>query len=337
MTYTEQEKLERKANRQKEKGYEFIKDADSLHPGLYDYSNVIYIKMHSKVDIICLIHGSFWQTPHNHLKDQHCPDCALINSSRMAIKITNEMVDNDLMKNNPTIKHLGNYIGKNHKTECLCTECNYRWPAYVYQVKNGMSGCPKCNDTKLSNEYIDNCIKEQKLLIERVDDYVGALKIMSWNCLQCHNMWMAQTSNVIKKDGNGSGCPNCARYKNEKLVGIVLKELNIMIKNLVIKFQNKRLLPDYYLPELNIIIEYNGKQHYEPVEFFNQSEISAEQNFEKQKIRDENMRIYCKNNDIFLLEIDGREYTGLALRQFVSDFFGKDNILRFKKDNSDEK
>ena len=46
-----------------------------------------------------------------------------------------------------------------------------------------------------------------------------------------------------------------------------------------------------------IYIEYNGIQHYKPVEFF-----GGEEKFRKQVERDNNLRQYCKENNIRLLE-----------------------------------
>ena len=46
-----------------------------VHGDKYDYRNVVYTKMINKVEIICPEHGSFFQSPHGHLKGQGCPKC----------------------------------------------------------------------------------------------------------------------------------------------------------------------------------------------------------------------------------------------------------------------
>lgn len=60
----------------------------------------------------------------------------------------------------------------------------------------------------------------------------------------------------------------------------------------------KYFLVDFYLPKNNLFIEYNGRQHYMPVEFF-----GGESAFIKQSIRDEELRNYCRRKNINLLEI----------------------------------
>jgi len=55
---------------------EFIKKATEKHKGLYLYHSVIYKNSKTKVDITCKTHGSFPQTPHEHLRNRGCPRCA---------------------------------------------------------------------------------------------------------------------------------------------------------------------------------------------------------------------------------------------------------------------
>lgn len=54
---------------------EFIKAAKSVHGDRYDYSKTVYIGNKKKVIIICLTHGEFLQTPHEHLDRCGCPKC----------------------------------------------------------------------------------------------------------------------------------------------------------------------------------------------------------------------------------------------------------------------
>ena len=56
----------------------FIKKAKTIHGNKYDYSKVKYVNNHTKVCIICPIHGEFWQTPMKHLIGRGCPKCGSI-------------------------------------------------------------------------------------------------------------------------------------------------------------------------------------------------------------------------------------------------------------------
>ena len=53
----------------------FIEKAKIIHDNKYDYSKVNYINAFTKIEIICLNHGSFFQRPHDHLNKNGCPKC----------------------------------------------------------------------------------------------------------------------------------------------------------------------------------------------------------------------------------------------------------------------
>lgn len=54
----------------------------------------------------------------------------------------------------------------------------------------------------------------------------------------------------------------------------------------------------FYLTDYNLAIEYQGEQHYRPIDYF-----GGKEKFEVQQKRDNIKRDYCKNNNINLLEI----------------------------------
>lgn len=56
---------------------EFIKKCRLIHGDSYDYSKSVYVRAFTKVEIICPLHGSFWQTPDNHANNgRKCPKCS---------------------------------------------------------------------------------------------------------------------------------------------------------------------------------------------------------------------------------------------------------------------
>ena len=58
------------------------------------------------------------------------------------------------------------------------------------------------------------------------------------------------------------------------------------------------ILVDFYLPDYNLFIEYDGIQHYMPVEYF-----GGKLQFDKQQKRDSILEGYCSKNSIKLLVI----------------------------------
>lgn len=303
----------------------FIEQANDVHNKRYGYLKAKYISSHIKVIITCDIHKDFVQTPANHLEGQGCPKCMAVEKFDN-VRFTNEEMDEHLINNKIYIKRNENYINSCTKISWICLKCNNEWRCSPNSIRQG-SGCPKCNDTRLNNKYIDEFIINNKLFLIRIDEYINSYIKINWKCLKCNNIWLAASGEIIRKDREGSGCPQCARGKNEKRVAEALDELNIEYKKIRINLECKKLFPDYYLPKHNIIIEYNGIQHYKPTCFGSMSLENANTVFIKQQLRDNLLRNYCLENKINLLEIDGRKYKGQVLKKYVRDYFEKENKL----------
>lgn len=54
----------------------FIEEARTVHGSRYSYDKVDYKSVNDDIEIICQVHGSFWQTPYHHLAHKcGCPGC----------------------------------------------------------------------------------------------------------------------------------------------------------------------------------------------------------------------------------------------------------------------
>ena len=298
---------------------EFINQCITLHNNRYFYTNVKYVNSHIKVLITCSKHGDFLQTPHNHLKGQGCFKCKVVEKFDN-LRLTNYQIDKFLLDKNILIKRIDNHYNTSTPIKWQCLKCNNEWKARSNSIRRDV-GCPKCNDTKLTNKYIDDFLKNKA--IRRIDNHINCHFKINWECLKCKNIWSAKPGEILRKGINreGSGCPNCARGKNEKRVSEVLCNLNFKIEKIKIVLNNKKLFPDFYLPEINTIIEYNGIQHYQPTCFGSMSKVESEIIFKGQQKRDDSLRKYCNDSNISLVEIDGRKYKGDKLKDFVFNLF----------------
>jgi hypothetical protein len=72
---------------------DFVDRANTIHNNKYDYGNSQYTHSQQKIEIICSLHGSFFQVPANHLKGQGCPKC---NSSKGEMLIRNFLILNQI-------------------------------------------------------------------------------------------------------------------------------------------------------------------------------------------------------------------------------------------------
>jgi very-short-patch-repair endonuclease len=89
-------------------------------------------------------------------------------------------------------------------------------------------------------------------------------------------------------------------YGEKKIIKILEKENINYIHQY--KFDDcvniNKLIFDFYLPDENICIEFDGKQHFEPINFFGGQEA-----FDKLKIRDEIKNKYCFDKNIKIIRI----------------------------------
>lgn len=99
----------------------------------------------------------------------------------------------------------------------------------------------------------------------------------------------------------GNGCPNCNESKGEKEILKFLEKYNISYERQK-RFHNCRNifeLPfDFYIPIARTCIEFDGKQHYEPLTYFGGVET-----YEKVKLNDKIKNDFCENNYIDLIRI----------------------------------
>ena len=56
----------------------FLEKARDVHGDKYDYSKSKIENYKTKIEIICPLHGSFFQTPNNHLSGKGCKECGII-------------------------------------------------------------------------------------------------------------------------------------------------------------------------------------------------------------------------------------------------------------------
>lgn len=126
------------------------------------------------------------------------------------------------------------------------------------------------------------------------------------NCVHntCSHEWQISPSHFLQ----GGRCPKCTKNvsQGEQLIERVLDSENIKYykQHTFSDCRNKHVLQfDFYLFEYSFLIEYDGKQHFEPVDFAGKGEVWAKERFEYIKQNDNIKNQYCKDNNIHLLRI----------------------------------
>ena len=275
---------------------EYVKRVMKINPHIEVIDK--YIDSQTKILHRCKIDNYEWYVrPSKILIGQGCPKCA------GSMLKSHEQYVNELKLKNPSIIVLGQYINGKTKIMHKCSNHDYEWEVAPIDILSG-KGCPMCRGEKIRNKLVksyDEYITEVSSINKNIivlGQYVNARTKITHKCLLCDLEWDVAPDDIL----HGGGCPHC----NDKSIGE--KMIAVWLDNNGIQYERQKVfddcrykkpLPfDFYLPNSNILIEYNGIQHYKPIEYF-----GGKNKFESQIKRDNIKREYCQQNDILLFEI----------------------------------
>lgn len=148
--------------------------------------------------------------------------------------------------------------------ELKCKKCGKINKKSINDYMRGRGCTCSCTNTLKTTEEFKNQLPED---IEILDKYKGAFEKSLFRHKTCGFCWQAKPHNILC----GKGCPKCNRKtsKGEQKIMKYLKEHNIdFIHEYPIEVEGHKLRIDFFFPQYNFGIEYNGIQHYEPVKHF---------------------------------------------------------------------
>ena len=136
-------------------------------------------------------------------------------------------------------------------------------------------------------------------------------KKFKFYCEDCGEEFEAKLDNIIRA-GRSMKCRNCTSSKGEQRIKEWLIDNNIKFKQqktfkYLVGIGNGLLSYDFYLPQYNLLIEYQGEQHEKFIKGLHKSEGA----FIIQKEHDRRKREYAKDNNIKLLEIWYYDYENI--------------------------
>lgn len=288
---------------------EFIKRARNRLGNRYDYSKVQYTNLDTKVEIVCPIHGSFWQIPKSHFKGKGCKQCAYENNTYTHKEFLehSKKLHGDRYDYTKT-----SYTRQKQRVTITCrTHGDFLQRPYKHMMG---SGCPKCSHipiTKSTQTFID----EARKVHGRRYDYSHTVyeqnkKNVTIICFKHGEFSQRPTSHL-----NGNGCPKCSASVGENLVRVFLEQRGIPYKTQKTfpdcKYKNC-LRYDFYLYSYNLLIEIDGPQHFPDgvgkILLGYNGHLVTQQEYELTKIKDEIKTRYAANKQIELLRIPHRTF-----------------------------
>ena len=245
----------------------------------------------------CLKCSYEWKAkPSQVLLGTGCPRCAGI------LKKSHEEYVCEVLLINSDIDVIGTYVDAKTPILHRCNIDGYEWHVRPDNILNG-KGCPECANQNrhaamrmTHSEYVTK-VSEINQNIVVIGIYVNARTPILHRCKIDGHEWSTTPDHILR----GQGCPKCNASKGENTIRQWLIEHNVKFDSQK-RFNDccdKNPLPfDFYLPDYNYCIEYDGVQHFEPIDYFGGQEA-----FERTVEHDNMKNEYCKNNGIELLRI----------------------------------
>lgn len=205
--------------------------------------------------------------------------------------------------------------------ECICAneECNNHFIApesklytgsykgYCEQCRQKMSGIHQRKE-RIIGEPI-SAEKDSPIFLGYVENIKNPKHLKGkFLCGKCKSNTFERVLSDVENKRKQIYCSDCSKIesKGEKRVRLLLEELNISYKTQyvfpdLVSNKGAYLKFDFYLPDYNTCVEYDGEQHFSYTKpFFG---AMSEEDFLEGKERDSLKNKYCKDNNIYLIRI----------------------------------
>lgn len=275
-----------------------------------------YVVARERISVKCADCGYIWDAlPTNLLHSQGCPRCSH-KQSGIRQRLSHEEFINRISSKNKSIKVISTYVTRESTMDCECLVCGHKWSRKAAALLQNPN-CPQCKynngrSSRKSSDTFKKEVEEKFPDIEIIGTYTTSRDKILVRCKKCGNEWTPVANNLIR----GGGCPKCNYSNGEREISKILFQNNINFINQY-RFsdcRDKYPLPfDFYLPDYNACIEYDGELHFLEAGF-NGGKEKLEYTQKHDKIKTQ----YCLDNDIVLLRIKYTDYD--VLEEIISEF-----------------
>ena len=284
---------------------EFVEKWQKRFPN-FNFSKTIYKGSKLPVKVICEKGHLFTR-----VANQMFRGCSVCGRQRSIKKHTNTI--SELEERFKLVHEEEFYIPiftEGNLQEKIIVICNICGDIYLQTKASFLSGrrrknCDRQVKSNLKAFTIKEFIEKSKLIHGNKYDYSKSIYInkktkLEIICPKCGNSFFTTPDNHWK----GSGCNICKVYQGEEKIKSYLIDRNIIFESQKTfdDLRDKRKLSyDFYIPSKNLLIEYNGKQHY--IKSFG---MDSKQ-FHLQLHHDWLKRKYARDNNINLLIISYKD------------------------------
>ncbi len=270
---------------------EFIDKIKNIFGDKINYDKIEYKSQNHKVMIGCSKHGYSMKFPQSLLRGSGCVKCEVKN-----FKIdTYQFIERSNITHNFKYDYsLTEYVNDRTKVKIICKEHGIFSQTPNTHVSG--SGCPICSGryNYTNSEFIEKSIKIHSNKYDYSDtNYKNAHTKVKISCNK-HGTFLQKPYLHLQ----GTGCPSCKESKGEIIINEYLtnKKIKFTRQKTFEGCKSKSLLYfDFYIPDFNLCIEYDGEFHYKPIFGIK---------YLKETIQRDNIKnIFCMNKNIRLLRI----------------------------------
>ena len=254
-----------------------------------------YKGMFSRIKARCKIDGYEWDPTAQTLLRNHCPRCS------GKERYTLQEVRHRVSEIHPMIEVIGEYVNSTTPITCRCTVDGHVWKGRIGHLFRGV-GCPKCAGKVVTDDEFRQELAKVCPDIEPLEPYHGSKVKILCRCRVCGKEWLSSPNALLKR----RGCSSCNFSIGESRVAAALDSRGVRYETQKVFDGCKYKQPlrfDFYLPEYNTVVEYDGQQHFYPVKFPTMTEDDAKEHFQIVQIRDEIKNKYCAKNNIKMVRI----------------------------------
>lgn len=192
------------------------------------------------------------------------------------------------------IELIDNYVNVRTKIKHRCLSCNLEFKTSPKSIINSIIGCPSCSGKLFSLNRYKSILPKNIVFLDT--EYKGSYYKYTHKCLDCNNEFKTKPNYILHMKTN---CPFCSKSKGERQVINFLNSYGLSyISEYTIDISDRKLRFDFYLEKHSIFIEYDGIQHFQPVDLFGGDEY-----YSVLKENDELKEKWCIENNHILIRI----------------------------------
>lgn len=242
--------------------------------------------------------GIYEVKPNDFLNGSRCPYCNG-NAKKTDAQFKKEVYN--LVGDEYTF--LDPYVNNYTKLRVKHNKCGN---VYEVQPNNFLSGkrCPYCANLGRKDKLAKTDVRFKREVRDLVggeytflDSYVGNKTKLKVKHNKCGNAYEVTPSDFLQ----GYRCPFCNISHGEDFINRILKSLgvNYEYQKTFDDLKDTQFLSyDFYIPDQSILIEYQGRQHYQPIDYF-----GGDSAFKKQQKHDKMKADYAKKHKYNLIAV----------------------------------